>query len=197
MRVIGYLQVRAVGAVTQGAGFAEQEQLLRAWADRHGHHLVRVVVDRCSTGPAGPGLAAAVAAVRAGEADALAATSRARLTGGQPLGVKALFLDEPAPDAAPRPAPSGKAPRNVRSTVGPWVAIALASAVAAGVASASPGEAPPTGAANCVSTTYEVVPCDGNELARIVEVLPSYGNCSFGDFGYPGPAGTWLCLVYR
>jgi hypothetical protein len=195
VRVIGYLQMRAVGAVTEGAGFADQEQQLRAWADRHGHDLVRTVVDRCSTGTAGPGLAAAVAAVQAGEADALAATSRARLDGHHPLGVRALVVNEPAPAATPA-GPSRRSRGNVRAALGPWLAIAVATAVSVGVAAAS-AEEPPTAEGHCVSATYQTAPCNGSEMARVLRHNPPFGQCVDGDNAYDPRHRIWLCLRYR
>ena len=96
MRVIGYLQMRAVGAVVEGAGFVAQEQHLRQWAQCHGHDVVRVVADRCSADTPGSGLSRAAAAVQAGEADALLVTSRGRLCAHDAPGVAVLFATSPS-----------------------------------------------------------------------------------------------------
>ena len=191
MRVIGYLQMRAVGAVVEGTGFVAQEQHLRDWAQRHGHDVVRMVADRCSADTSGSGLAGAVAAVRSGEADALLVTSRERLGAHHAPGVTVLFADQPERAALTRP--PQRARGNLRSALGPWVGIAVATAVAAGVAAASP-DAPPT---TCVSATYEIVPCDGIEWATVVDVVLPPEHCAVGDEEYPLPDGARLCLRYR
>lgn len=197
VRVIGYLQMRAVGGVVEGVGFAEQEQQVREWAECHGHEVVRILSDRCSANTLSPGLSAAVRAVQAGEADALVVTSPARLGVHDALGVRILVVDEPEPvDPPRRPAPAVGGRRTIRSAVGPWVAVAAATAVFAGVAAASVEEPSSPMKGRCVSARYEVVPCNGNEMAKVLDVMPSQG-CAFADSLYRWADRTWLCLQYR
>jgi hypothetical protein len=201
VRVIGYLQMRAVGGVVEGPGFAEQDQLLRQWAERHGHEVVRTVVDRCSAATPSPGLVGSLRAVQAGDADALAVTSRSRLPLSQPVGVQILAVDEPEPRSAPQ---AGGRPRslprrgNVRAVVASLVAAAAAAGLAAlGVAAAGTPDSLSWMEGRCVSHRLEVMPCDGNELARVFEVDPPYGWCAFTQTAERHQNGTWLCLDYR
>jgi hypothetical protein len=47
----------------------------------------------------------------------------------------------------------------------------------------------------CISEDYDVVPCDGNEMAKVLKVAPLVG--CFLDASDRHPDGTWLCLRYR
>jgi Resolvase, N terminal domain len=195
VRVIGYLQVRAVGAVVEGAGFGEQEQQVRRWAHRHGHEVVRTVVDRCSAGPPSPGLLSAVRAVRAGEADAVVVTSRSRAGTDQELGVSILAVDQPRPAAALGRVGTGRRRPTVASTVAIWVAVAAAALVGHRVASAAADDRPPVEwQAGCVSARFDFVPCEDDEMARVLSVTDTPVRCGVNDWGYPRPDGTWLCL---
>jgi hypothetical protein len=82
--------------------------------------------------------------------------------------------------------------------VAQWVAIAVAALVAHGVADAAgSGESPSWMEGRCVSTQVDVVPCDGTERARVLDVAPP-DDCDFFDSDpYLGRDGIWLCLRYR
>lgn len=195
MRVIGYLQMRVVGAVTEGLGFEDQERQVRQWAHRCGHDVVRLVADRSSIDGPGPGLSAAVAAVRTGEADALLVNSPGRLGADHPIGVTVLFADRPQPTTPT--APPRRSWRNVRSALGPWAGIAVATAVAAGVAAASVEEPLPATERDCVPVTHQTGPCRATDTPRVVETEPLHGGCGAGDLHYPSPDGASICLFYR
>lgn len=195
MRVIGYLQMRAVGAVVEGPGFVAQEQHLHEWAQRHGHDVVRLVADRWSADTPGSGLSGAVAAVQAGEADALLVTSRERLGAQHAPGVTVLFANQPDGVGA-LTRPRRRARGHLRSALGPLVGIAVATAVAAGVATASV-EGPSGLKGTCVSVTFETVPCDGKAVAKVVDVVLAPEHCVVGDEEYPRPDGIRLCLGFR
>jgi hypothetical protein len=197
VRVIGYLQMRVVGGVVEGGGFGAQERQIRDWAGRQGHDVVRIVVDRCSAATPGSGLSGAAAAVAAGEADAVVVTSRKRLGAQPPEGVAILAVDEPQPMSAAA-GRSKRDPRhraNVRSMVATWVAVLVAVLVGYGVATASIEESPSWMEGRCVSDQFEVVPCDGHEMARVLEVDPPIG--CFMTASYRRQDGTWFCLQYR
>lgn len=91
MRVIAYLRVSTVGQVKDGLGLPTQERLVRDWAKRNGHRLVRVTSDNGRSGALPeterPGLLDALQAVRGGEAEGLVVTSLDRLA-------RALTLQE-------------------------------------------------------------------------------------------------------
>ncbi len=195
MRVIGYLQMRAVGAVVEGPGFVAQEQHIQRWAQHHGHDVVRMVADRWSADTPGSGLSGAVAAVRAGEADALLVTSRERLGPHHVPGVTVLFADQPY-GAGALARPPRRSRRDLRSALGPLVGVAVATAVAAGVAAAS-AEGSSGLKGTCVSVTFETVPCDGKALAKVVDVVLAPQHCVVGEEEYPRPDGIRLCLRSR
>lgn len=166
MRVIGYLQMRTVGPVTEGAGFGEQERRVREWAQRHGHEVVRTVTDRCSAASPGPGLLGALRAVQSGEADAVVVTSRRRLGPHQAAGVTVLTVDEDRPDLASVVSAPGSSPHpNLRSVV-TWVAIAIAVLVAQGVATAQSSKPLTPFEGICVPHQYEVLPCDAPQAIK-------------------------------
>ncbi|HEV3363879.1 MAG TPA: recombinase family protein [Acidimicrobiia bacterium] len=194
MRLIGYLRMRAVGGVVEGTGFGEQDRQIRAWAERHGHVVVRTVVDR-SSADTPSGLAGAVSAVRSGEADAVLVTSRGRLGVQGSLGVTILAADESAPVAAAGAAERGGWSRaKVGWVVAQWAAIAVAALVAHGVASAASGDAPSSVEDPCVSTEVGVMPCGGAPPDRVLDVAPPL-DCDFFDSErYLRPEGVWLCL---
>ncbi|MCA1843361.1 MAG: recombinase family protein [Actinobacteria bacterium] len=197
VRVIGYLQMRAVGGVVEGPGFGQQEHQLRAWADRHGHELVRTVIDRCSADTPGPGLIVAERAVRAGYADAVVVTSRSRLAVDQPLGVPVLAVDDPAPPPAAAAATGRARPwetgKDLRSLVATLLAAGAAALVAHGVATAATVESPSSNETTCVANRGEVVPCDGTQ-SRVPDIDPRVGCSAFTTSTEPQPDGIWLCL---
>lgn len=75
MRVVGYLRVSTKRQV-KGESLDDQEQVIREWAKRHGHVLVRIYKDGGKRGrlPASerPGLLDALTLIEEGEADCLA-----------------------------------------------------------------------------------------------------------------------------
>lgn len=83
MRVIGYLRVSTQGQVKDGLGLSTQDRLVRAWAKRNGHRVVRVASDNGRSGALPetdrPGLLDALQAVRTGCAEAIVVTSLDRL----------------------------------------------------------------------------------------------------------------------
>jgi hypothetical protein len=194
VRLIGYLRMRAVGGVVEGAGFGEQDRQIRAWAERHGHVVVRTVVDR-SSGHSPSGLAGAVSAVRAGEADAMVVTSRARLGVHESLAVTILAADEPDPVAAAGTAEGGgRARAKVGWVVAQWAAIAVAALVAHGVASAASDDSPSSLEDPCVSAEVGVMPCDGTPPDRLLDVAPPVDCDFFESERHLRPQGVWLCL---
>lgn len=81
--MIGYVRVSTVGQAKDGLGIPTQQRLLRDWAKREGHRLVRIVTENGKSGTLldteRPGLLEALTAVRSGEAAGLAVTSLDRL----------------------------------------------------------------------------------------------------------------------
>ena len=74
-RTVTYLRVSTAGQVLDGFGIAAQELACAAWADRTGNDVVGVVRDEGLSGtlpaPERPGLRAALAMLRDGDADCL------------------------------------------------------------------------------------------------------------------------------
>ncbi|HKY74887.1 MAG TPA: hypothetical protein VJS45_02010 [Acidimicrobiia bacterium] len=195
MRLIGYLRMRAVGGVVEGAGFGEQDRRIRAWAEQHGHVVVRTVVDRYSGDTAPSGLAGAVQAVWADEADAVVVASRSGLDASDSVGVKVLAADEPDPVLRPQSAERrGRARANAGWAVAQWVAIALAALVAHGVANAADRGDLPSGMEGRCDPAQIGMPCDGTEWTRELDVAPPTG-CHVYDAEPSGRlGGIWLCL---
>jgi DNA invertase Pin-like site-specific DNA recombinase len=83
MRVVGYARVSSAGQVRDGLGLPTRERLLRSWARREGHRLVRVVRENGGGGALPdaqrPGLLEVLDAVQGGDAEAVAVTSMDRL----------------------------------------------------------------------------------------------------------------------
>ncbi len=83
MRLIGYARVSTVGQVKDGLGLPTQERMIRSWAKREGHRLVRVISENGKSGmlpdTERPGLLEALSAIRIGEAQGLVVTSLDRL----------------------------------------------------------------------------------------------------------------------
>jgi DNA invertase Pin-like site-specific DNA recombinase len=83
MKVIGYIRVSSGEQAASGAGLEAQRRAIRAEARRRGFELVRIAEDAGASGRSmrgRPGLAEALAAVEAGEADALIVAKLDRLS---------------------------------------------------------------------------------------------------------------------
>lgn len=84
LRLVGYCRVSTDEQAREGVSLEAQADRLRAYATAHGHELVGVEVDAGVSGKVAPtdrpGLAAALATVRAGEADGIVALKLDRLS---------------------------------------------------------------------------------------------------------------------
>jgi DNA invertase Pin-like site-specific DNA recombinase len=94
MRLIGYIRVSTTGQVKDGLGLPTQERLVRRWAKREGHTLVRIMREngRSGTLPVEerPGLIEVLDAVRTGKADGIVVSDLTRL--GRTLTVQEAAL---------------------------------------------------------------------------------------------------------
>lgn len=83
MKLIGYARVSTIGQVKDGLGLPTQERLLRAWAKREGHKIVRIISENGKSGTLPdterPGLLETLNALRLGEVEGLVVTSMDRL----------------------------------------------------------------------------------------------------------------------
>src|SRR5438105_3363757 len=83
MRLVGYLRVSTTAQVKDGLGLPVQERLIKAWARKEGHRLVRILSDNGRSGTLAeterPGLLDALRAVETHEAEGIVITSIDRL----------------------------------------------------------------------------------------------------------------------
>jgi DNA invertase Pin-like site-specific DNA recombinase len=83
LRLIAYVRVSTAGQAVNGDSPAAQEEACRAWADDHGHQVVRVAADNGLSGKLDaddrPGLAAALVEIESGNADGLVVRDLDRL----------------------------------------------------------------------------------------------------------------------
>lgn len=83
MKVVGYARVSTIGQAKDGLGVPTQERLIRAWARKEKHRLVRIVSENGKSGTleetARPGLLEVLTAIRRGEAESVVVTSLDRL----------------------------------------------------------------------------------------------------------------------